>query len=75
MRHLTILLALAAIAGASSTDSLAFARFRADTALANSVWRQAASQDSTAYRGRVQAQTIYQLAVQHLAQDTARKAP
>ena len=96
MKHLTILLTLAALAGAADkfsavgdiadnrgagfiqfriSDSLAFARFRADTAIAGQLWRQAAHQDSVAYQGRTQAQTIYQLAVQHLQQDTARKAP
>ena len=75
MKHLTLLLTIAALAGAASTDSLALARFRADTAIAGQLWRQAAHQDSAAYQGRIQAQTIYQLAVQHLAQDTARKAP
>jgi hypothetical protein len=75
MKHLTLLLTIAALAGAASTDSLAFARFRADTAIAGQLWRQAAHQDSAADPGRIHAQTIYQLAVQHLAQDTARKAP
>ena len=79
MRHLTILLTLAtALASCvepafASTDSLAVARFSADTAIADQLWRQAAHQDSAAYQGRIQAQTIYQLAVQHLQQDTARK--
>jgi hypothetical protein len=72
MKHLAALLLLAALAGAASTDSLALARFRADTAIAGQLWRTAAHQDSAAYQGRIQAQTIYQLAVQHLAQDTAR---
>jgi hypothetical protein len=69
------ILLLASICGAASTDSLAVRRFRADTAIAGQLWRQAAHQDSAAYQGRIQAQTIYQLAVQHLSQDTARKAP
>ena len=73
MRHFTIFFALAALAGATAPDSLAFARFSADTAIAGQLWRQAAHQDSAAYQGRIQAQTIYQLAVQHLQQDTARK--
>ena len=73
MRHFTILFTLASLAGATTTDSLAFARFSADTAIAGQLWRQAAHQDSAAYQGRIQAQTIYQLAVQHLQQDTARK--
>ena len=79
MKLATILLTLAtALAfcvepAFASTDSLAVARFSADTAIAGQLWRQAAHQDSAAYQGRIQAQTIYQLAVQHLQQDTARK--
>ena len=82
MKHLTLLLlTLAALAGAASTDSLAFARFRADSTLAAGFLREAHSLDSSAAdqhakaRDRtVQAQTTYDLAVYHLSQDTARKA-
>ena len=86
MKLATILLTLAtALAfcvepAFASTDSLAFARFRADSTLAAGFMREARSLDSSANEQRtkardrtVQAQTIYQLAVQHLQQDTARK--
>jgi hypothetical protein len=70
------LVASAVLAGAAPNDSAnvakALTRFRADTALANNLWRQAAHQDSAAFQGRVQAQTIYQLAVQHLSEDTTK---
>jgi len=62
-----------AVASAALPDSSALARFRADTTLAGQIWRTAAHADSTAYQGRIQAQVIFQLAAQHLAQDTARK--
>jgi hypothetical protein len=103
MKHLTILLTLAALAGATDklsavgdiadnrgagliqfriSDSLALARFRADSTLAAGFLREAHSLDSSAAdqhakaRDRtVQAQTTYDLAVYHLSQDTARKAP
>ena len=81
MKHLTILLILASFAGAASTDSLAFARFRSDSTIAQNFLREARSLDSSAAdqhakaRDRtVQAQTTYDLAVYHLSQDTARKA-
>lgn len=80
MRYFTTLLALAATAGAASTDSTAFARFQADSTLAQNFLREARSLDSSASdqhakaRDRtVQAQTTYDLAVYHLSQDTARK--
>ena len=80
MKHLILLLTLAALAGAASTDSLAFARFRADSTLAAGFLREARSLDSTSQemhakaRDRtVQAQTTYDLAVFHLSQDTARR--
>jgi hypothetical protein len=67
------LVASAVLAGADSSGvAKALTRFRADTALANNLWRQAAHQDSAAFQGRVQAQTIYQLAVQHLSEDTTK---
>jgi hypothetical protein len=78
MRNLSILLTLAAIAGAAPSDSLALARFRADSTLAAGFLREARSLDSAAVeqhakaRDRtVQAQTTYDLAVWHLSQDTA----
>jgi len=95
MRHFTLCFTLAALAGAASTDSTAFARFRADSTLAAGFLREARSLDSSAAdqhakarsldssaqdqlakaRDRtVQAQTIYDLAVYHLSQDTARTA-
>ena len=103
MHHLTVLFALATIAGAASTeklsvggdisspadklvhvrisDSLALARFRADSTLAANFLREAHSLDSSAQESHakardrtVQAQTTYDLAVYHLSQDTARKA-
>jgi hypothetical protein len=40
MKHLFLLLTIAALAGAASTDSLAFARFRADSTEAQHLWFQ-----------------------------------
>ena len=79
--RIIILLTLATIAGATAPDSLALARFRADSTLAAGFMREARSLDSSANeqhakaRDRtVQAQTTYDLAVYHLSQDTARTA-
>ena len=72
MKHLTILLTLAALAGAASTDSLAFARFRADSTRAAQIWHVG---DSLALSLHTQAQTVFNEAKYHLQQDTARKAP
>jgi len=75
-----LILILSVLTGAASTDSTAFARFRADSTLAQNFLREARSLDSSASdqhakaRDRtVQAQTTYDLAVWHLAQDTAHK--
>ena len=71
MKHLTILLTLAALAGAASTDSTAFARFRADSARAVQIWHVG---DSLALSLHTRAQTVMDEAIYHLSRDTARKA-
>ena len=72
MKRITIAaLTLASLACASS-DSLALARFRQDSTIAVGLLKQAASADSTAFRLRIQAQTVYDLAVRNLQRDTAK---
>ena len=60
--------------GFAASDSLAVTRFRADSALAVGLMQQAAQADSTAQVQRIQARTIWELAVRNLGRDTA-KAP
>ena len=71
---LRLVLLLAAIGFAGQSDSTARARFRADSALAVGLMQQAAKADSTAQVQRIQARTIWELAVRNLQRDTA-KAP
>ena len=70
---LKLILILAAC-GFAVSDSLAVARFRADSALAVGLMQQAAKADSAAQVQRIQARTIWDLAVRNLQRDTA-KAP
>lgn len=71
MRTLITILALAAMCGATN-DSLALARFRQDSTLAVSLLQQAARSDSTAYVQRIQARTIWELAIRNLQRDTTK---
>ena len=71
MKTLITTLILAAMCGAAS-DSLALARFRQDSTLAVSLFQQAAHSDSTAQVHRIQARTIWELAVRNLQRDTAK---
>lgn len=69
-----LILLLSSLALAGSVDSLAISRFRADSTLAVGLMQQAAHADSTAQVQRIQARTIWELAVRNLQRDTA-KAP
>jgi hypothetical protein len=71
MKTLITTLTLAAMCGAAP-DSLAMARFRQDSTLAVSLLQQATRADSTAYAQRIQARTIWELALRNLQRDTAR---
>ena len=68
---LKLILILAAC-GFAASDSLAVARFRADSTLAVGLMQQAAKADSAAQVQRVQARTIWELAVRNLQRDTAK---
>ena len=68
---LKLILILAAC-GFAASDSLAVARFRADSMLAVGLMQQAAKADSTAQVQRIQARTIWDLAVRNLQRDTAK---
>lgn len=71
MKTLITTLILAAMCGAAS-DSLALERFRQDSTLAVSLLQQAARADSTAQVQRIQARTIWELALRNLQRDTAK---
>ena len=71
MKTLITTLILAAMCGAAS-DSLALARFRQDSTLAVSLLQQAARADSAAQVQRIQARTIWELALRNLQRDTAK---
>lgn len=71
MKTLITTLILAAMCGAAP-DSLALARFRQDSTLAVSLLQQAAHADSAAHIQRVQARTIWELALRNLQRDTAK---
>ena len=73
MKTLITTLILAAMCGAAP-DSLALARFRQDSTLAVSLIQQAAHADSTAQVQRIQARTIWELALRNLQRDTAKAA-
>ena len=68
---LKLILILAAC-GFAASDSLALARFRADSTLATRLWQQAAQADSAAQVQRIQARTIWELAVRNLQRDTVK---
>lgn len=72
--RITILTALlaASLALAGASDSLAVTRFRADSALAVGLMQRAAQADSAAQVQRIQARTIWELAVRNLQRDTAK---
>jgi hypothetical protein len=70
MLKLAVLLPVMAFAGV--TDSLARARFAADSTLAVSILQSASRADSTAQVQRIQARTIWELAVRNLQRDTAK---
>lgn len=69
-----LILLLSSLALAGSVDSLTISRFRADSTLAVGLMQQAAKADSAAQVQRIQARTIWELAVRNLQRDTA-KAP
>ena len=66
----TLLASSLALAGAS--DSLALSRWRADSALAVGLLQQAAKADSTAQVQRIQARTVWELALRNLQRDTTK---
>jgi len=68
---LKLILILAAC-GFAASDSLARARFSEDSALAASLLQSAAKADSAAQVQRIQARTIWELAVRNLQRDTAK---
>lgn len=73
MKNILLSFAFVGIASAGPVDSAAFARYRADSTLAVGLLKDAAHADTVALTRRIQAQTIWDLARQHLTQDTARK--
>jgi predicted HAD superfamily phosphohydrolase len=70
MLKLAVLLPILACAGV--TDSTVRARFAEDSTLAVSLLQSAAKADSTAQVQRIQARTIWDLAVRNLQRDTAK---
>jgi len=66
------ILILASLSIAGSVDSLAWARFRADSAQVVALYQHAAHADSVAWATRIQAQTVRELALRNLALDTAK---
>lgn len=72
MKRITIAALILASLACASADSLALARFRQDSTIAETLFRQAASADSTALRLRIQARTVWELAVRNLQRDTAK---
>ena len=71
MRTLVTTLILAAMCGAAN-DSLALARFRQDSTIAVGLLQQAAHADTLAYQQRIQARTIWELAIRNIQRDTAK---
>ena len=69
---LRLVLLLTAIGFAGQPDSTARARFSEDSTLAMSLLQSAAKADSTAQAQRIQARTIWDLAVRNLQRDTAK---
>ena len=74
MKRITIATLFLTSLVCASSDSLALARFRQDSTIAVGLLKQAASADSTAFRLRIQAQTVYDLAARNLQRDTAKVA-
>lgn len=72
MKRITIAALILASLACAASDSLALSRFRQDSTLAETFLRQAASADSAALRLRIQARTIWELAVRNLQRDTAK---
>lgn len=70
MLKLTILLPILAFAGA--IDSTARTRFSEDSTLVVNLLQSAARADSAAQVQRIQARTIWDLAVRNLQRDTAK---
>ena len=70
MLRLATLLPVLAFAGAP--DSTARARFSEDSTLAVNLLQSASRADSTAQVQRIQARTIWELAVRNLQRDTAK---
>jgi hypothetical protein len=70
MSKLAILLPVLAFAGIA--DSTARARFSEDSTIVERLFQSAAKADSTAYAQRIQARTIWELAVRNLQRDTAK---
>ena len=74
MKRITIAALILASLACASSDSLALARFRQDSTIAEGLFRQAASADSAALRMRIQGKTVWELAVRNLQRDTAKGA-
>ena len=72
MKRIAIAALILTSLACASSDSLALARFRQDSTIAETLFRQAASADSAAFRLRVQAKTVWELAVRNLQRDTAK---
>ena len=72
VKRIAITVLILASLECASADSLAVARFRADSTLATRLWQQAAQADSAAQVQRIQARTIWDLAVRNLQRDTAK---
>ena len=72
MKRITIAALILASLACASADSLALSRFREDSTLAVGLMQQAAHADSTAHVQRIQARTIWELAVRNLQRDTAK---
>jgi C4-dicarboxylate transporter len=70
MLRLATLLPVLACAGVA--DSTARARFAADSSLAVSLLQSASRADSTAQVQRIQARTIWELAVRNLGRDAVK---
>lgn len=71
MKRIAITTLILASLACASADSLAVTRFRADSTLAVNLLQSAAKADSTAQAQRIQAQTIWELALRNLQRDTA----
>ena len=72
MKRITITVLILASLACASADSLAVTRFRADSTMAVGLMQRAAQTDSAAQVQRIQARTIWELAVRNLQRDTAK---